>query len=131
MSALLILAYLGGSLLGIGALAAALHRFGHSGGALDADEADRLARAAGGEGAPLEVENARLYAAAGGVVVVRLAGRHPVAARLDAAAVRSVKATPDGLMLRTRAFDAPALSLRTDDPVAVRDWLAARGVLPR
>ena len=131
MSFVLLLAYLGGSLLGIGALAAALHRFGHSGGSLDADEADRLARSAGGEGAPLEIENARLYTAEDGAVVVRLAGRHPVAARLDAATIRSAKATPEGLMLRTRAFDAPALSLRTDDPVALRGWLAERGVLPR
>ena len=128
---MLVLAYLLASASGIGALAYALHRFGHAGGALDEAAARAVAAELGARGEPIRAENALLFDAEGGVVVVRQLGRHPVAARLTAADLRGAAVGEDRLALRTRAFDAPRVVLRTDDPEALRAWLAERGVLPR
>ena len=128
---MLVLAYLLGSASGIGALAYALHRFGHSGGALDEAAARAVAADLSARGEPVRAADALLFEAEGGVVIVRQLGRHPVAVRLAAADVRGAEVSEDRLTLRTRAFDAPSITLRTDEPEALRAWLAERGVLPR
>ena len=131
MSLVLVLAYLLASAFGIGALAYALHRFGHSGGALDEAAARAVAAELGARGRPRRAADALLFEAEGGVVVVRAMGRHLVGTRLTSADVRGAKVGEGRLTLRTRAFDAPGVTLRTDEPEALRAWLTERDVLPR
>ncbi len=132
MSGIALLAYAFFVAAGIGGIAYLLHRTGHGRAAvLEEGEARRLLEERTGQpvtGPPFITETALLFALEGGVGVVRAQGRFPLVRIIGKEDVRDVQARAGGLRLRLSGFDDPALILRTQDPQALRDWLAAAGL---